>query len=162
MKYCGFVVVVILGMAIHCVCAQSAAKGGVDAIPVVTVCDIDNNPLQFKDKLVRVRGQVLSGLGSKQFWINQPSFGKVCRFLPASFQGPASLGAGSAFGIFIGRVVVETTLDGSNFLVGRWTQSKVAFVIEQLLDLHGQQDLNGLVPIQWVYDSQSGWFLRPE
>jgi hypothetical protein len=155
-----FVVVVILGMAISCACAQSAAKDGVDAIPVVTVCDIDNNPLQFKDKLVRVRGQVLSGLGSKQFWVNQPSFGKICRFLPAKFQGPVSLGAGSAFGIFTGRVVVETTLDGSNFLVGRGTQSKVLFVIEQLSDVHGRQDQNGLVPIHWVYDSQSGWFLK--
>jgi hypothetical protein len=163
MKHLGFAVIVFLGVASTCVFAQLSAKGVVDPIPVVTVCDIVNNPLRFKDKLIRVRGQILTNVGTgEQFWINQPSFSKVCRFLPAKFQGPTNLAASSAFGTFTGRVVVDTTFSGSSFLAGRGTQSKVFFLIEQLSNLYGQQDYrNGLVPIVRLFDPQSGTFLRP-
>jgi len=163
MGYRGFVVVVALGIAIHCAFAQSSPKSAVDLIPVVTVCDIVNNPGQFKDKLVRVRGQIWSDLQNRnQFWVNQASFGKVCRSLPAKLQGPTPLAGDSALGSFTGKVVVETAVSSSNLLVGRGTQSKMFFVIEKLSDVRDEQVWNGLVPVKRLYDSQSGSFIRPE
>ncbi|HXP11128.1 MAG TPA: hypothetical protein VN828_21665 [Acidobacteriaceae bacterium] len=162
MGCCGFVVVVALGMAIRCALAQGSRKDAMDLIPAVTVCDIVHSPGQFKDKTVRVRGQIWSDLQKRdQFWVNQASFGKVCPSLPAKLQMPANFAGNGASGTFLGRVVVDTTVSGSNLLVGRGTQSKMFFVIEELSDLRDQQDWNGLVPIQRFYDSQSGSFVTP-
>jgi len=95
-------------MAMPCAFAQSSPKGAVDSIPVVSVCDIVNNPLQFKGKLVQVRAQVwpVSPGHYGQYWMNQSSaeFDKVCRFLPARYLGTTYL-AQSAVGTFFGRVL---------------------------------------------------------
>jgi hypothetical protein len=159
----GFVVVVVLGMAIRCAFAQSLSTSSAELIPVVTVCDIVNNPGQFKDKLVMVRGQIWSDMQNRdQFWVNQASFGKVCRSLPAKIQGPTDLAGNSALGTFTGRVVVGTAVSSSNLLVGRGTRSKMFFVIEKLSDVRDQQVWNGPVLIQRLYDGQSGSFVRPD
>jgi hypothetical protein len=159
----GLFAVVVLGMALRCSVAQSSPKGAVDSIPVVTVCDIVNNPGQFKGKLVMVRGQIWSDLQKRdQFWVNQASFGKVCRSLRAKLRGPTDLAGDSALGTFTGRVVVDTAVSSSSLLVGRGTQSKMFFVIEKLSDLRDQQVWNGLVPMQRLYDSGNGSFIRPE
>jgi hypothetical protein len=159
----GFVAVVALGMAVGCAFAQSSHEGVVDSIPAVTVCDIVNNPLQFKDRLVVVRGKIWSDLQKRdEFRVNQASFGKVCRSLPAKFRGPTDLAGETAFGTFTGRVVVETSVSSSNLLVGRGTQSKMFFIIEQVSDVHGRQLWNGRpVRVQRLYDSQSGSSIRP-
>ncbi|WP_353064621.1 hypothetical protein RBB77_02495 [Tunturibacter psychrotolerans] len=158
----GFVIVVALGMAMPCAFAQSSPRGAVDSIPVVSVCDIVNNPLQFKGRLVVVRGQISTDLQQRdEFRVNQPSFGKACRSLSAKLQGPTDLAANSASGTFIGRVVVDTAVSRSNLLVGRWTESKIFFVIEKLSDVRDQQVWNGLVPVRRLYDSQSGSFVTP-
>jgi hypothetical protein len=158
----GFVVVVALGMAACCAFAQSSPKGVVELIPVVSVCDIVNNPLQFKDKLVVVRGQIWSDLQKRdEFRVNQASFGKVCRSLPAKIQGPTDLAGSGALGTFTGRVVVATGVSSSNLLVGRGTQTMMFFVIEKLSDVRDQQVWNGLVPVQRLYDTQSRSFVSP-
>ncbi len=159
----GFVVVVAVGMAVRCAVAQSSPRGAAELIRVVTVCDIVNNPGQFKDMLVSVRGRIWSSLQNpKQFWVNQASFGKVCRSLTAKLRGPDDLAGDSALGTFTGRVVVETAVSSSNLLEGRGTRSKIFFVMEKLSDLHDQEVWNGPVPVQRLFDSQSGSFVRPE
>jgi hypothetical protein len=159
----GIVVVVVLGIVMPCALAQSSPKGAVELVPVVTVCDIVNNPGQFKDKTVRVRGQIWADMQRRdQFWVNQASFGKVCRSLPAKLRGPTDLAGDSAAGMFTGRVVVDTAVSSSNLLMGRGTRSKMFFVIEKLSDLHDQQVWNGLVPMPRLYDSEGGSFIRPE
>jgi hypothetical protein len=155
----GSVVVVVLGMAVRCAFAQSPPKGAMDSIPVVTVCDIVNDPGQFMGKLVMVRGQIRFDLQNRnQFWVNQASFGKVCRSLRAKLQGPTNLAGDSILGTSTGRVVVDTAVSSSNLLVGRGTQSKMFFVIEKLSDVRDQQVWNGLVPVERLL-RQRKWLL---
>jgi hypothetical protein len=161
----GFVVVVALAMAVRCAFAQSLHEGRVHIVPTVTVCDIVNNPLQFKGMVVRVRAQVwpMSPGHYGQFWMNQSSaqFDKVCRFLPARYLGATYL-AQNAFGTFFGRVIVDSVFSGSAGLVGRGTQMKALFVIEDVSDVSVREEMKELVPTLRLYDSQAGSFIRPE
>src|SRR5271156_2451251 len=100
MKYRRLAVFAILGVADACGLAQLSHEGGVHIVPTVTVCDIVNNPLQFKDMMVQVRAQVWPVFPGHfgQFWMNQASaqFDMVCHFLPARYLGTTYL-AQSAF-----------------------------------------------------------------
>jgi hypothetical protein len=160
----GFAVVVALGMAAVGV-AQSSHEGGVQRVPTVTVCDIVNNPLQFKGMMVRVRAQVwpVSPGHYGQYWMNQSSaqFDKVCRFLPARYLGTTYL-AQNAVGTFFGRVVVDSVISGSAGLVGRGTQTMTLFVVEKVSDVLVREEMKELVPALRLYDNQTGSFIRPE
>ncbi len=132
--------------------------------PVVqaTVCDIVNNPLQFEGKLVRVRAEAWSDTGhDHQSWMNEVTMrsGKVCQFLHAWFSEQAYLGGSSGFGTFTGRIVREATplsLDASGNKV------RLVFLVEQLSDVYGSQNLNSLVPPLQLYDRRTGSFIKPE
>jgi hypothetical protein len=145
--------------------AQSFAEKAVQA----TVCDIVNNPLQFKGRLVQVRAQVWPDIHDyDQIWMNESpvssmQVGKACRFLPAKFKTPTELAGSAAFGTFTGRVIDNPAYFGSRIFPQTSKRSKVMLLIEQESDIYGKRDyLNGPIPILQLYDQQSGSFIRPQ
>jgi hypothetical protein len=143
--------------------------------PVETnACDIANNPVQFKGKLVQVRAQIwpdtattngamLDGYwlyGSTKFLREESG---TCRFLPAHFVRPNGLYGHTYFATFTGRVV------GNNQAVDPlhpWQprrRSAVMLLIEYQADVHGEKDyLNGPLRRPEIYDQRSRSFITPE
>ena len=137
-------------------------------------CDIANNPVQFKGKLVRVRAQIwpvtvtLNGTMLDGYWLygSTKSLGeetRTCRFLPANFIRPSGLYGHPYFGTFTGRVV------GNNQAIDPlhpWRLSRrsaVMLLIESQADVHGEEDyLNGPLRRPQIYDERSRLFITPE
>jgi hypothetical protein len=143
--------------------------------PVETnACDIANNPIRFKGKLVQVRAQIwpdtvtTNGTMSEGHWLygftkfRREEFG-TCRFLPAQFVRPNGLYGHTYFATFIGRVV------GNNRAVDPlhpWRPSRrsaVMLLIESQADVHGEEDyMNGLLRRPQIYDQHRRSFITAE
>jgi hypothetical protein len=155
MKWCSAGVVMIAGIVSGCTMAQHAPKTAIQA----TVCEIVNNPQEFRGKLVQVRAQFFDQQG--QFWINEASlqFDKVCHFLAARFRPDTFPGGSRGFGTFIGVVVNDPPPLNSPL---RGKDGRLVFLVEKVSDIYRPQDNNGPLPVLQLYDNQSGSFVRPQ
>ncbi len=143
--------------------------------PVETnACDIANNPVQFKGKLVQVRAQIwpirvtlkgtrLDGYslyGSTKFLGEEA---RTCHFLPAYFIRPNGLYGHTYFATFTGRVVGN---DQAVDPLHPWRLSRssaVMLLIESQAAVRGEEDyLNGPLRRLQIYDQRSRSFITPE
>src|SRR5260370_31021668 len=144
-----------LTVASWLICVNALSQTNHEKPVETNACDIANNPIQFKGKLVQVRGQIWPDTvtangtmpdghwlyGSTKFLREESG---TCRFLPAHFVRPNGLYGHTYFATFIGRVV------GNNQAVDPlhpWRPSRrsaVMLLIESQADVHWEADyMNG-------------------
>ena len=159
-----------LTVASYLVCVNALSQAKQEKPVETNACDIANNPVQFKGKLVQVRTQIWPDTVTMNgYWLNGSTTfpageeARTCRFIPASFIRPNGLYGHTYFGTFTGRVV------GNNQAVDPlhpWRSSRrspVMLLIESQADVHGEKDyLNGLVRRLQIYDERSRFFITPE
>jgi hypothetical protein len=155
-------VVLVIAIAGTFAPAQSATVSAEQT----TVCDIVNHPSDFIGKTVEVRAQIWTDTRDPCFfWMNESSsqFGKVCRFLKASFLVGTDLAGQTAFGTFRGRIVKRLYRQKSTPLDPDPKGPQVIFLVDQQSDVYLRRDyLNGPIPILQLYDPQTASFVRPE
>jgi hypothetical protein len=163
-----------LTVASWLICVDALSQTNQEKPVETNACDIANNPVQFKGKLVQVRAQIwpvtfaLNGTMLDEYVLNGSTKfvggeARSCRFLSANFHRPNGLYGHTYFGTFTGRVV------GNNHAVDPlhpWRPSRrsaIMLLIESQADVHGEADyMNG--PLRWpqIYDQHSRSFITPE
>jgi hypothetical protein len=158
-----------LTVASWLICVSALSQTKHEKAVETKACDIANNPVQFKGKLVQVRAQIWpDAVTMNGYWLNGSTTflgeeARTCPFIPVSFIRPNGLYGHTYFGTFTGRVV------GNNQAVDplhAWRPSRgtaVMLVIESQADVYGEKDyLNGLVRRPQIYDRRSRSFITPE
>jgi hypothetical protein len=163
-----------LTVASWLICVNALSQTNQEKPVETNSCDIANNPVQFRGKLVQVRAQIWpdtvasNGTMPDGYWLygSTKFLGEesgTCRFLPAHFVRPNGLYGHTYFATFIGRVV------GNNQAVDPlhpWRLSRhsaVMLLIESQADVHGEEDyLNGPLRRLQIYDQRSRSFIPPE
>jgi hypothetical protein len=162
MNYRALTLVLAAGITASPVCSQSADI----SVAKTTVCDIVNHPSQFIGKTVEVRAQIWPDYSySNLYWLNESSvqFGKVCRFLQASFRTKSGLGGQRAFGTFRGRIIERLSRQKSSLVAPDPKGLPVIFLVDQQSDIYLRRDyLSGPTPILQLYNQQTGSLVRPE
>jgi hypothetical protein len=163
-----------LTVASWLICVNALSQTNQEKPVETNACDIANNPVQFKGKLVQVRAQIwpdtvtangamLDGYwlyGSTKFLREESG---TCRFLPAHFVRPNGLYGHTYFASFTGRVVRNNQAVDSLHPWQPRRRSAVMLLIESQADVHGEKDyLNGPLRRPEIYDQRSHSFITPE
>jgi hypothetical protein len=163
-----------LTVASWLICVNALSQTNQEKPVETNACDIANNPVQFKGKLVQVRAQIwpvtvtLNGTMLDEYVLNGSTKfvggeARSCRFLSANFLRPNGLYGHTYFGTFTGRVVGNNQAVDSLHPWRPSSRSAVMLLIESQADIHGEQDyLNGLVKRPQIYDQRSRSFITPE
>jgi hypothetical protein len=163
-----------LTIASWLICVNALSQTNQEKPVETNACDIANNPVQFKGKLVQVRAQIwpdtvtVNGAMLDVYWLyGSTKFLReesgTCRFLPAHFVKPNGLCGHTYFATFTGRVV------GNNQAVDSlrpWQprrRSAVMLLIETQADVHEERDyINGPLRRPQIYDQRSRSFATPD
>jgi hypothetical protein len=156
------------------ICVNALSQTNPEKPLETNACDIANNPVQFKGKLVQVRAQIWPDAitsngtmpdgyrlyGSTKFLGEESG---TCRFLPAHFVRPNGLYGHTYSATFTGRVVANNQAVDPLHPWQPSRRSAVMLLIESQADVHGEKDyLNGAVRKLQIYDQRSRSFITPE
>ena len=163
-----------LSVASWLICVNALSQTNQEKPVETNACDVANNPVQFKGKLVQVRAQVwpitltLNGTRLDEYVLNGSTKfveeeARTCRFLFANFLRPNGLYGLTYFSTFTGRVVANNQAVDS---LQPWRPSRrsaVMLLIESQADVHGERNyMNGPVKRPQIYDQRSRSFITPE
>jgi hypothetical protein len=163
-----------LTVASWLICVNALSQTNQEKPVETNPCDIASNPVQFKGKLVQVRGQIWPDTITANwtmldgYWLygSRKLLGEAsgtCRFLPAHFVRPNGLYGHTYFATFIGRVVANNQAVDPLHPWRLTRHSAVMLLIESQTDVYGEKDyLNGAIRPPQVYDQRSRSFITPE